>query len=326
MSGQDITLHPAYQSAANAITKPTSLLISRYVVEKWLPDMGGDGLAILSFFRKKCYYNRETGEKRDQVKCKLAEVAKGCKMSVSTVRRCLQKNDALRRFVIVQEEFEVEPKRKGLYQVENSYHVLMDDPVHPSDLDRLQEAIREIVDRQEKGAEDPKERARRRHERSMDEAGGRSDNRRPAPTPSQNDAALGASPTTPSQNDRPLSQNDRGAYQNGVPPSQNDAANKGVLNSSNSLNSVSSPAAPGDSLALFSDKDVRPSAEAPPPWAVAWHTLTAAEREVWHRRGQTDAQSLGVAASNVPAILKRAKALFREAFQDEPDAEKPVRK
>lgn len=245
MSSEDITLHPAYQSAVNAVTKPTSLLISRYVVEKWLPDMGGDGLAILCFFRKKCYYNRETGEKRDQVKCKLSEVAQGCKISVSTVRRNLQNNEALRQFVIVQEEFEVDPKRRGLYQTENSYHVLMDDPVHPSDAERLQVAIREIMDRQEKGAEDPRERARRRHAQS-------------SPTPSQN-------PTTPSQNDAPLQRSSNleggpvkmegGACQNGRPPSQNDAAYKGVLNSENTLTSSSSPAAPGDSASLFEEPE-----------------------------------------------------------------------
>ena len=158
-----LALTPIYQSAANAITRPTSLAgISRYVVEKWLPELGGDGLAILAFLRKKCFYNRETGEKRETVRCKLSEIAVGCRMSASTVRRQLQANEALRRFISVNEEFEVDPKRGGLYQVGNSYTVSMDDPVHPSDMAQLHEEIRRMEMLREKGAEDPKERARRR--------------------------------------------------------------------------------------------------------------------------------------------------------------------
>ena len=150
-----LALSPHYHSAANAITQPDRMVfLSRYLVEKWLPDLGGDGLAILMFLRKRCFYNRRTGEKRETVTVSINEIAAGCRISKNTVRRQLQSSIALKAFVSVQEEYVVEGRRGGVLQSSNTYTVLMDDPVHPSDLTRLEEELRrrETTETHEAGA------------------------------------------------------------------------------------------------------------------------------------------------------------------------------
>lgn len=125
---QELHLSPHYHSAVNAITRPDRMVFaSRYLIERWLPDLGGDGLAILLWLRHKCFFNRKTGEKRDTVSVSIAEIAAGCHLSDRTVRRQLQTNTALRAFVSIQQEFTVEEKRHGIIQTQNAYRVLMED-------------------------------------------------------------------------------------------------------------------------------------------------------------------------------------------------------
>lgn len=295
MSDPEFEITPVYRSAVNAVTKPTSLAsISRYVVEKWLPELGGDGLAILAFLRKKCFYNRETGERRETVRCKLSDIAAGCGTSPSTVRRQLQRNTALRQFIGIHEEFELDPKRGGLYRVENSYTVTMDDPVHPSDMAQLQDEIRRIQLASEKGAEDPKERARRRAAERADA------------TPYQNDRALESR-----ELQRPTKLEGGPVNLTGGPTKlEGGACQNGRANIDGSLSSsipiiTSYPAAlPGDSLALFSEKAEEES-------QAGKDAFPEDQRALWEEKARTLFVINGVPAPRRQAISRQAEALWR---------------
>ena len=159
-SSNEIVIRERYNAAVNAITRPDRMVFcSQYLVDRWMRELGGDALAILLFLRRRCYYNRKTGEVRDTCAVTLKEIADSCQISSSTVKRQLASNEALHKFISWQEEFAVEPKRRGLRQAANTYTVLMDDPIHPDDLEKL-EAIQ--VEMGEIIPDCPKERARMR--------------------------------------------------------------------------------------------------------------------------------------------------------------------
>jgi hypothetical protein len=165
----NIEITPGYRSAVNSVTEPDKFVAcSRYLVEKWLPDLGPNGFAILCFLRRECFYNRKTGELRNEVnKVTMPGIAKGCKLSVSTVRRELQENKFLGKFVSVRRDYVPDGNRGGVRKDKNSYTVLMDDLVHPSDDALLQERIYEAVSLLEKGGMPPKERAQQQAKLAM---------------------------------------------------------------------------------------------------------------------------------------------------------------
>ena len=183
-------LSPFYQSACNAITQSAHFVVcSRYLVQKWGAELGGDGLLLVLFLRSRCYYNPSTGEKRNNVQIPTAEVAQACSMSVRTLQRYLQTNKAIGYFVKIQTEFAVEEKRGGLHQAPNTYTVSMDDPIHPSDYVKLKEEIKRRENAERKLPESPQERARRRHDISLEtiKTQNEADNKA---TPRQIDAVL----------------------------------------------------------------------------------------------------------------------------------------
>ena len=148
----DIILHPQYQTAHAQITEPTRFVaMSHYYRRRWLRHVGPVGTAILLELRGRCYNNPATGEKRDTVMAAQKELAESIGISVDTLQRQLGKpgqdddpkaNGDLRRFVWTEERYE----RGGagrVRQLENVYHVSMDDPVHPDDEERLEILVQE---------------------------------------------------------------------------------------------------------------------------------------------------------------------------------------
>ena len=141
-SQPELVLSPHYHSAVNAITQPDRMVfVSGYLVERWLPELGGDGLAILVFLRKKCYYNRRTGEKRDKVTVSLSDIARGCAISVNTVRRQMQNNMALQNLCLLAGRIRLRGEA-GWGDPDRQYlHGQHGRPLHPADLPRLAEEM-----------------------------------------------------------------------------------------------------------------------------------------------------------------------------------------
>ena len=164
MMSEDITVSPFYYSAINEITKPGSLVFtSHYFVDRWMRDLGPVGTAIVTVLRSHCYQNRATQELRNRIQLSVPAIAAEVGVSSKTIRREMEANKALQKFLQRREEYAPGPTPQSLRTDAYSYLVAMDDPVHPLDQELLQEAIREKARRMEKGGgeEDAKTRARR---------------------------------------------------------------------------------------------------------------------------------------------------------------------
>ena len=110
----DITLSPFYHSSVNEITQPDKFAVhSHYVTRRWKRELGPTGYAVLTSLRERCYYNRKTGELRNSIQVTMEEIADECGISERTVRRELDTNKALQKFVRAQREYEHDPRRGG---------------------------------------------------------------------------------------------------------------------------------------------------------------------------------------------------------------------
>jgi hypothetical protein len=145
-------VHPYYQTAHAQITEPTRFVaVSHYYRRRWLRQMGPVGTAILLELRGRCYNNPATGERRDVIVAAQRELSEAIGVSVDTLQRQLGRpgreddpkaNSVLRLFVWTEERYE----RSGsgrVRQLENVYHVSMDDPIHPDDEERLEALVEE---------------------------------------------------------------------------------------------------------------------------------------------------------------------------------------
>lgn len=150
----NLQLAPFYQTAHAQITEPTRFVaISHYYRRRWLKQVGPVGTAILLELRGRCYNNPTTGERRDVVVASQKDLADCLGISVDTLQRQLGRpgrdedlkaNQSLRKFVWMEERFERNDNGR-VRQLENIYHVAMDDPIHPDDFDRFNAIISEYA-------------------------------------------------------------------------------------------------------------------------------------------------------------------------------------
>ena len=145
-------ISPYYIDARNAITQPDKMVfLSQYFRRSWMPALGPLGTAIVIYLRGACYHNRKSGETRDTVQIAQREIAAGCGCSVPTIKRELERNEALRRFVRISPEWERDGASGRVRQLENHYKVAMDDPLTEADETRLQEMVRERSAQEQQG-------------------------------------------------------------------------------------------------------------------------------------------------------------------------------
>ena len=164
----DISISPFYHSAVNEVTKPSSLVfVSHYFADRWMRELGPVGTAIVIALRSHCYQNRSTGELRNRIQLPVPQIAAEIGVSAKTIRREMESNKTLQRFVQRREEYAPGPTPQSLRTDAYSYLVAMDDPVHSLDEERLQEAIREKVRHTEKGGSEEDAKARARQKQSF---------------------------------------------------------------------------------------------------------------------------------------------------------------
>jgi len=139
-------ISPYYIDARNSITQPDKMVfLSQYFRRGWMPALGPLGTAIVIYLRGACYHNRKSGETRDTVQIAQREIAAGCGCSVPTIKRELERNDALRRFVQISPEWERDGASGRVRQLENHYKVAMDDPLTEADEVRLKKMVEERI-------------------------------------------------------------------------------------------------------------------------------------------------------------------------------------
>jgi len=155
-------ISPYYIDARNAITQPDKMVfLSQYFRRSWMPALGPLGTAIVIYLRGACYHNRKSGETRDTIQIAQRDIAAGCGSSVPTIKRELERNEALRRFVQISPEWERDGASGRVRQLENHYKVAMDDPLTEVDEARLREMVKERVNQERQAGLRPSEQPRK---------------------------------------------------------------------------------------------------------------------------------------------------------------------
>jgi len=138
---ETVTFRAYYWEAYNEIVQPRA--IGRYLVRRWLPDLGTNGYAIVQVLRDRAYHNPKTGELRNDIFVEsMADLAQACGMSESTLRREFSKNAALADFVrkapAYQPSRRPAPFGRTVEKAGTVYWIAMDDPIHAADEARYQ--------------------------------------------------------------------------------------------------------------------------------------------------------------------------------------------
>ena len=126
------TLIPGYHSARESITQPGHYVAChRYFVEHWRLLLEPLGFALVLYLRSLCYYNPVTGETRNIVtELSRDDMAKACGVSRRTLIRYFTDNPWIHYFVSTNHTYE-ETDHGLNAQVENSYVIMMTDPLIP---------------------------------------------------------------------------------------------------------------------------------------------------------------------------------------------------
>jgi len=285
----DITVSPFYHSAVNEITKPSSLVfMSHYFARKWAPDLGALGVAIVLCLRDRCYYDRRSGEKRDLVeKFPVREIAKACSVSEKTIRREFDRNVPLKKFVAEEYEYKAGRIPGSVLEDAYSYRIAMDDPIHPSDEQRLLTLVRARAEALEKGVStNTRQAAKERAKQSS--------------TPGQIDQAWSNSPGGLDKLTGGLVNLSRGVGQNDQALTESFCIPKNPLESSSEV----LPSA------VSREEPKEPEKEAPAaPWP--FDLLPEAERSPWLDKAEAELRE-GFGAPLWAKTKERARAPLRE--------------
>jgi len=134
LSLDQIKLEPWYKDIEDEITKPDQVAVqSKYFWTRWVPLLGPGPTVLLVRLRQYCYYNRETGEKRDW-----------CYPSQETLAReiGLRDRETLRTYLIVLEghgflrreaQYRYDAAKHKKVRTTDKYYVRMWDPIAPED-------------------------------------------------------------------------------------------------------------------------------------------------------------------------------------------------
>lgn len=143
------TFTPYFWEAYNEIVQPRRF--DHYLITRWSQELGPHGFMIVKLLRDRCFHNPDRGILRDTCEMRMEELAAAVGLGRTKLFELFKTNTALQQFVRRIEQFRLEkgnPRRDV-----NRFHVCMDDPIHPADMeeyDRLRcekEAERQIPER-----------------------------------------------------------------------------------------------------------------------------------------------------------------------------------
>jgi len=145
LTDAQIEIQPFYYDLRNKIVQPKNVVVeSKYFWDKWKPRLGPNLTVIIIELRRRCYYNPETGEKRDYCWPSLKTIASSCGISVSTLQRELKRPEA-KLFIRIEPRYIYNEKIGRMSRTTNIYYVAMDDPLLPEDKESLKDKIAEQI-------------------------------------------------------------------------------------------------------------------------------------------------------------------------------------
>jgi hypothetical protein len=128
------TLIPYYRDPYYEIVEPTKF--DKYLIGKWAKDLGPLGLMIVKMLRHQGFYSQHSGALRNEIELDMEELAESLGVHRATLFREFANNEALGQFVERQKQYQV---KGGKYmRAKNAYRIAMQDPIHPSDMDRYE--------------------------------------------------------------------------------------------------------------------------------------------------------------------------------------------
>lgn len=130
-----ILIQPFYPDVKNEIVQPDRVTVqSRYFWERWARILGPLDTVLFLRLRQYCYWNRDTGEKRDWCfpsQSTLAEeVGIDNPKTVALALARLELHGLLRR----EPQYRYDPVLRKKLRTTDKYHVLMEDPLTPDDV------------------------------------------------------------------------------------------------------------------------------------------------------------------------------------------------
>jgi hypothetical protein len=129
----DAKIVPTYLNAYNEIVRPKDYVsLSVYFIKHWLPKISENGLKVLIVLRTQGFYNPTTGEKREEIEIEQKHIAEQCGFSKRTLQRTFVEDAVLAKYV--QREFIEKRDRTGrIIKEYYVYRVVMDDVMVPED-------------------------------------------------------------------------------------------------------------------------------------------------------------------------------------------------
>lgn len=137
-----MALQEAYANVYNEIVKPDRVFVAtQYFRKKWLPLLGPSLAWVIVALRQHCYWNRETGEKRDWCTISQEELAAEAGISVATLKRLLKQEYTDKFIIDITHRYRYDHKRRKQVRRKSMYRIRMDDPLTPEDEVRLKELL-----------------------------------------------------------------------------------------------------------------------------------------------------------------------------------------
>lgn len=147
LTGERLVVLPFYHELRNALVRPERVkLQTDYFWQKWVPLLGPVRTLIVMRMRQFGYYNRQTGELRDEVARTYGEIAQSIGVSTRSLERYFEsepdpgggpfrvlKDPLLARFIRLRHQYVWRPGKSAPERTTNEYKIAMDEPLTPDD-------------------------------------------------------------------------------------------------------------------------------------------------------------------------------------------------
>src|SRR5262245_16783476 len=134
LSFEQIKLEPWYKDIEDEVTQPDQVTVqSKYFWKRWARILGPVPSMLLLRLRQYCYYNRETGEKRDW--CFPSQETLAHELGLDNRKTIME---ALRRlevlgFIRRERQYRLDPGTRKPRRTTDKYFIRMWDPIAPED-------------------------------------------------------------------------------------------------------------------------------------------------------------------------------------------------
>jgi hypothetical protein len=137
-----MALQEAYANIYNELVKPDKVFVaSQYFRQRWVPLLGPTLAWVIIALRQHCYWNKNTGEKRDWCRVSQEGLAREVGIGITTLKRLLKHEHAGKFILAAASRYRYDPKLRKQVREPCTYRIRMDDPLIPEDEARLKELL-----------------------------------------------------------------------------------------------------------------------------------------------------------------------------------------